>query len=309
MIKYLIKIFYFTIPFLLYILFIIVVDPYNFINISHIFSDNQKIAVLNRSNESGPRGNMLWKVVKYKRNPIPIVLLGDSQGRKIKESIIKKASGEDCFNFCVPGASYSTMFENFWYVANQTKLIKVYFAISFMNYNSKREYSLNHFASDYTDSPYNYFITKEILFDSFVNLLFYITNDSALVQNPYEKQAVDVLDKFSESKYELFFGDYMYPDHYFEELKKISEYCRNNQIELTFIILPTYEKMGEYIESRNDLLVNYNRFKDDIKKLAPIIDFDIPGEEIRGHRAYFFDYFHLRQAALDDLTFSIWKNN
>ena len=302
--SYLKKLALFSIPIWLYVFFIVIIDPYNFIGISHIIDDADKISVLNRSNNSGPRGNMLWKYNHFKKSPCSIVLIGDSQGRKIKESLIKEASGESCFNFCIPGGSFSTSFDNFWFIAENARLEKVYFIVSFMNYNANRDYSLLHFATDYFNKPYSYFTTKEILFDSWINFRYYISPDEKLTMNSYEVQPVEVLDSLSVSQYELFFGDYKYPEQYYSKLKSLKEFCNKHHIEFTFILLPVYQKLEEYLD-QGELRKDYLKFREDIERIAPVLDYSRCAD-IYKKRESFVDFYHLKQESLDELTMQIW---
>ncbi len=153
MIKYLIRGFYFCIPILLCFVFIFVIDPYEFINISHVIDPETKVKLIHRGDEPAPRGTMLWKYLHFKREPVKKVIIGDSQGRRIKPELIEEISGEKVFNFCVPGASYETYFDIFWFVTEQTELEKVYFQISFMNYSSARSYNLFYFATGLYSKP------------------------------------------------------------------------------------------------------------------------------------------------------------
>ena len=126
-IKYIKRILLFLVPVYLYCLFIVIIDPYEFINLFHAVSAEKKIATLNRSEEASPRGNILWKYIHFKRNPKPYVVFGDSQGRRMSVDLIRKYSGKEYFNFCVPGASFPTIVENFWYTAESIPLKEVYF--------------------------------------------------------------------------------------------------------------------------------------------------------------------------------------
>ena len=78
--KYLFRGLMFAIPFIAYFLFILIIDPHNFVNVFHVISDADKKAIISRNDESSPRGNMLWKSLKIKRNPIKKIIIGDSQG-------------------------------------------------------------------------------------------------------------------------------------------------------------------------------------------------------------------------------------
>lgn len=194
----------FSIPIFLFISYITIVDPYEFINLVHIISADKKLKVLNRNDESGPRGNLLWKLVHYKRNPVENVLFGDSQCRAIEESQLDSLTGEDWFNFCIPGASYETIFDNFWFCAEKVKLKKVYMEVSFMNYNGFRSYNISNLGTDYMDKPYLYFARKEILFDSWINMRYAISGNQYLVINSHELAPAYEMDILANERMDLF---------------------------------------------------------------------------------------------------------
>jgi hypothetical protein len=302
--KYLIRGLMFAIPFVAYFLFIVIIDPHNFVNIFHVINDTDKKAIINRNDESSPRGNMLWKTLKIKRNQIKKIIIGDSQGAAINVDLIEKVSGEKYFNYCIPGASFETIFDMFWLAAGQTKLEKVYFTVAFVNYNSSRNYNIFHFAQDYLDKPYLYFITKENFFDSYVNLVYQITKNPKLTQNSYEYLPDAEMNGISMSRMNKFFEKYSYPKAYYSELNKIKQYCHENDIELKFLILPVYKGVDDYLEEHNLLEMN-KRFKDDIKFLGDTYDLDVPGE-FKNTREYYIDFFHLRHPKLEVLTRQIW---
>lgn len=303
--KYILKASLFLIPVLLYVLTIIVVDPYNFINIFHVINDEDKFAVIQRTDESSPRGNILWKTVQYKRNPLSKVIIGDSQGKDIRIDLIEQITGEKYYNFCFPGASFKTMFETFWFAAAQTKLEKVYFQVAFMNYNAEREYDLFHFADDYFKHPYRYFTTKEIFFDSFINLAWVTTRNPWLISRSYEFLPADKMQTLARSRLDLFFKKYTYPKSYILELQRISEYCGTNNIELCFIFLPVYVRVDDHL-AKIGLTDEKQQFKSDIKYLGNSVDLDLLSD-IKANRANFIDYFHPNHAIMDSLVKKIWK--
>jgi hypothetical protein len=302
--KYLIRGLMFAIPFVAYFLFIVIIDPHNFVNVFHVINDVDKKAIISRNDESSPRGNMLWKTLKIKRHPVKKIIISDSQGAAIDTKLIEEVSGESFFNYSVPGASFETLFDMFWLAADQTKLEKVYFIIEFMNYNENRSYNIFNFAQDYIDKPYLYFITKENFFDSFVNLVYQITRNPKIVQNSYEYAPVEEMNKKAESIMKMFFNNYSYPTDYFNELSRISNYCKENDIELKFIILPVYKEVDEFLRKKG-LLEMRQRFEDDLRSLGDTYDLDVPGD-IKNTRGNFVDYFHLRHPQLDELTRQIW---
>ena len=296
----------FALPLIFYVALIAIVDPYNFLNIVKVIDDEDKFLVIQRTDESSPRGNLLWKTTQFRRNPMPKIIVGDSQGKDINVDIIKEQTGEDYFNFCFPGASFTTIFKTFWFAAEQTKLEKVYFQVAFMNYNMERDYDLWHFAGDYIKRPYEYFTTKEIFFDALANVAWVTTRNPRIVSRSYEFLPASDMENLAQSRLKLFFRNYSYPESYKKELARIADYCKMNNIELTFLILPSYYKVDEYL-AKNNLFTEKLRFKTDLNSLADLYDLDKLAT-LKAYRYNFIDYFHPTRAVIDSLTRLVWTD-
>lgn len=304
--KYIQKVLFFAIPVLVYALVITIVDPYNFINFFKVISDEDKFLVIQRTDESSPRGNLLWKSVEFRRKPVQNIIVGDSQGKDIDVQIIKEQTGDDYYNFCSPGASFTTMFKTFWFAANQVKLKKVYFQVAFMNYNLDRDYDLWHFAEDYMKRPYEYYTTKEIFIDAVVNVAWVATRNPKIVSRSYEFLPPSQMEDLAQARLKLFFSRYTYPTAYKNEFARITDYCKANDIEFTFLILPVYKGVDEYL-AKNNLFDDKVKFKSDINSLADVYDLDkLAG--LKDYRYNFIDYFHPTQQVMDSLTRLIWNS-
>ena len=305
--RYINRVLLFSIPFFAIFLFITIIDPYEYLNVVHVVDTKTKIRVLQRSDESSPRGNLLWKSLRFQRKPSTKVIIGDSQGTRFDAGLISDLTGDEYFNFCIPGASYETIFDIFDYVvANGNDLEKVYMAVSFMNFNMSRSYNIFHYGKDYIDRPYLYFMSKDILADSFVNLLFSVTGNQKLVQRSYAYMDPDLVDGKMQATLDMFFGNYEYPDAYCRKLESIAAYCKERDIELHFIILPTFEAVGDYLED-HDLTDEQLRFNECVKSLAPTLDFNLPDNKYSLNRSCFVDYFHLKQPYIDEIAHQIWS--
>jgi len=90
------------------ILFIGVIDPYNYINISKITDDETWVKLMNGSEQSFTRGNMLWKALKFRCKPCPNLIIGDSNGFHFREQLVSELTGEEYFNLSISGANIQT---------------------------------------------------------------------------------------------------------------------------------------------------------------------------------------------------------
>ncbi|MBK7558155.1 MAG: hypothetical protein IPI54_07630 [Chitinophagaceae bacterium] len=81
-------------------------------------------------------------------------------------------------------------------------------------------------------------------------------------------------------KYELaqedrYLNAYSYPRNYYNDLKKISDFCVENKIKLVFFISPTHTEVQEKI-AQFKLEKEYEKFREDIKLFGDLYDFNWP---------------------------------
>ncbi|MDY0342031.1 MAG: hypothetical protein RBR28_00550 [Lentimicrobium sp.] len=303
--KYFLRGLIFAIPLFLYVLLILIVDPYNFINVFHIIPTKEKFRVVQRTDESSPRGNLLWKTTEFKRNPVRNIIVGDSQGKDIDVELVDSLTGEQYYNLCVPGSSFETMFNMFWFAAEHSKLEKVYFQVAFMNYNANRQYDLFHFATNYFERPYEYFTTREIFFDAIANVAWAVSRNPFIVERSYENLPPMDMEKLAQGRLDMFFGEYIYPEQYRAEFIRIKEYCQENDIQLCFVILPVYKGVDQYLKEEG-MVADRVRFVKDIKSYGYTINLD-KLSYLKEDRNNFIDYFHPTRPVIDTLTRIIWS--
>ena len=104
---------------------------------------------------------------------------------------------------------------------------------------------------------------------------------------PFSREAFWQYELEQEDRY---LGNYTYPKNYYNELKKISDYCLKNNIKLVFIISPTHMDLQNKI---NEFKLNkeYEKFKEDIKSFGDLYDFNW-NNEITENKSNFLDPLH-----------------
>ena len=293
------KIAIFLSPFLIIILFIIIIDPYDLINISHIIDDETKVKCLNRSLKVAPRGYTLWNILAFRRNPTSNIILGDSKFLDIDTLYVNRYLEGRCSNLSIPGASYQTLTNLFWMAAKTTKLKNVIFQTSFLSYNEMDKTPLFGTAMEIIRKPYKYFLEWNYLEDSFYVLRYSIIKNDSLVD--WKKRVREDLWQRSRKWITSILTNtqYKYPHDFLPELKKIAEYCKKENINLIFVIPPNYIEYHTIIKNAG-YEEKYIRFKTDIKSLGKTIDLD-QGLPISNQKEYFYDYLHLKPAYQDSI--------
>ncbi len=286
-------------------LFIIIIDPFNYFFHSNFIDNKYKLLSINRSVESMPRGNMLYKIIEYQRNPVKNIIIGDSRAFGVDENIIQKTTGEKYFNFAVPGGNYNSLNETFWFVTEQTKPEKIYLQVGFHNYNLKRDNNLFRQALTVKKNPLHFFFELKYTCDAFYSLLYQVTDKDPVTFSldgaAFEKNWNTVLQQQVRGA----INHYVYPKEYKKELDKISAYCKDNEIELYFIIFPSHSDFYKIIEEEN-LNMEYQTFLKDILSLGKTYNFE-QVNRLTSEKDNYQDVYHLKKEILNDVIISdIW---
>lgn len=301
--NYFFKALIFAMPFFLYCLLIIVIDPYNFFNYSHIIKKEIKLKMLDRTFEKGAIGNIIWKRLEFNRNPSGYLIFGDSQAYNINEQHISECSGCNVMNMSVPGANPETKFRLFWLAANQLKLKHVTIQLDFPNLFTRT--NLFQASQEYINKPYLYFSDANVCRDAY-NIISYViwkkyTRKYSAYAFPITEKKNEAFDKIQKNN----FRNYSYPTNYYAGLSQISEYCHSNNITLDFIVFPIHQRYLDFL-SKNNIMIDYDRFITDISKLARTFDFS-RNRDINNNEKNFIDYFHPTQQITDSLTCIVWR--
>ena len=91
----------FLIPFYIYAIFIVVIDPFNYFRIVRLRSEKEKTEVFLRTSKTMSYGSMLWKVNDFRHHPCPNIILGDSRTFSLDTGLIHRITGEKYYNLAV----------------------------------------------------------------------------------------------------------------------------------------------------------------------------------------------------------------
>lgn len=291
------KLLLFLAPFILVAFFIILVDPYNLLNISHLFTDEAKIKCLNRTDETTLRGNLLWKTIEFKRNPVPNILIGNSRTAEVTDSCLEKKLGGGATNLAFPGCNLRTSIDLFWMAANAIKLENVIFQIDFNIYNAQRNPDLYESTRQIITKRLQYFFDWNCLKDAIAVFYYSITLNKKFVSRSYSHRTDgwDLTESFLKNK----FSAYTYPKDLHNKLIEISDYCKSKNINLIFLIAPNYQDVKTYVKS-HDLEDEEDQFKSDLRALGTTVDLD-NGQAISFNKENYFDEFHLKSQFVDSI--------
>lgn len=290
-------------------IFEVIIDPYNYIFDSNFIDNETKTLSITRTESVIPRGVMFWNLIAFKKNPSNHVIIGDSRGASIDTALVKEYTGNEYFNFAVPGANYQTNISIFWHIAENTDLRSVYWQLGFPQYNLT-EQSNNLFQAiyPYYDHFYKYLLKDWFWVDSYYAFYFHLFPRMKEKFYPCDDDRTLNRDKNwdeiikRQGTWKL--ANYQYPEEIYRELRRISEYCKTNNIDLNFVIFPNHPALYSLIKDY-DLEDERLHFKKDIYSIGKTYDFSYVNK-FTLDSSLFFDLYHSKQFVTDTITHDIF---
>lgn len=268
MLPFLKKILIFLSPFVILVALEIYIDPFNY------FSPEKDPRMHELKNALARKKNTyLYRLIEYEQNPSGAIVLGDSRAQRLMPEFFSEVNGLRVLNLAAGAGSLQDVIKIFWDLTAKHKLDTVYIGISIEGYSGTLLKDRVSAALDVKNSPALYLTSK-----------FTVENTMLILKSKLFKQPVEVQNPpFSREefwKYELAQEDrylraYSYPKNYYNELRKISDYCVANKIKLVFIISPTHTEVQDKI-AEFKLEKEYQRFKEDIRTFGDVYDFNWP---------------------------------
>ena len=252
------------IPFGLYLIAVLLVDPYNNYAFPSIVDDSHKSRISQNVQQH------LFRMIRFENAPRRNISLGDSRANSLDHVLDHERWG----NLSFGGASLKETFEAFWWCAESFELDTVLMAVNFNNYNkfNKRfwveetlKIKKNFFS--YTFNRYTFragfLVSKSALTKREMNV-----NQTTLNKEEFWVSQISMLP-------EKFFGKYAYPENYYRDLQEIADHCSNKGIKLIIWIPPTAMDFQLALE-KFKLSKEEEMFRSDMRSIAEVYDYNYP---------------------------------
>jgi hypothetical protein len=287
----------FAAPFCLYALFMLFADPFDFIGAPSLVPEEVKARTASQLNPC------FWKMRQFERDPAANILLGDSRMNAISADKLRELTGEDYYNFGYGGGSLQEAVDTFWFAAERVKLRRVYIGLHLSTYNDYNYTERTKLYETVARNPALYFVNRTVLqaalYDTYSH---FAGTDLRLGAPTVDREAFwrDYLDNVLGGYY----SNYVHPERYQRELTRIARYCRENGVELTFVIFPSHveaqRRIRDFHLERESLA-----FRRDLASLATTYDFDYENE-ITTRRENYTDPVHTVRPVNELLMSEIW---
>ena len=272
----------FSIPIVMWILTLFVVDPFNY------FSDNKVIDEQTKLQSARKLNSLLYNTIAFKNNPTPNIIIGDSRIKRLPIKEIKKLSGDDYFILHSNAAKLNEIIDLFWLCNDFTKLENVLLGVNFNLYNEYAYANRVQEVKEINTNPLLYIfngsvleITAKIIFNHITDLGFPNISRSIMLKKAMNEKST--LDKQAWWNFNINtvaknqYSKYKYPKELKDRLNEVNKYCENNDINLIFINVP---HNFEFSNRKNDFnLSNAEaQYKKDISEFGTVIDYDFPNQ-------------------------------
>ena len=283
------NLFLFSIPVLLWIVALLVVDPYGYYNTNLVKSKTKDYIAYNQN-------FILYDFIKYKKKPTPYILLGDSKIANLDTTVINKVTGKDFFNLGYGYGSLEEMIKSFWYLKNSYPLKEVYMGMNFPTYSATSNRDRVTEAKELSENKLSYLFSSynNTATALFLKSLVFSTDSSNKVG--FLKPTVSKEEFWSQMLVngDKFYKSYIYPVEYKKELQKIAAYCDSNGIRLVFIIPPTHTELQDKVQKFKLDSLN-TLFKKELTLFGEVYDFDFPNS-LTNDKENFNDPFHTKDS-------------
>ncbi len=281
--KLFVKLVKFSIPFIIYLIIVSIVDPFSYIYANSLVKHETKAQISQRIEPH------LYKMIAFENNPKTNIVIGDSRSNRFYETISVHSDKWSPLGY--GGASLNEILSTFdWLVENDYKIDTLLVGLNFNLYNkfNKRMWveENNRRKSNFFSYAFSSYTAKS----TFLILKDLVSSKSDTIGNQRYQER-----KFWEASVKnygkKFYDNYSYPETGYQRLSKISEYCNQKEIELIFWIPPCAKDIND-ITDEYGLSSENERFINDIRGLGNLYDFN-SDVTITSQRSNFTDPSHL----------------
>lgn len=249
----------------LFVVFILnyIVDPFN----KNLLFDLE----LPKKTVSYLMNYQLYKILEYSQNPKSFIVLGDSRAESLKAKYFSENGVKNFYNFAYGGGTLFEAIDTFWFASKQTKLSKVIIGLPFNLYNSSNRKNRFPGALEVGQDSFSYYLSPLVTKASFYNILTSITGKRYKTERPPMSK-----EQFWQHQLErasITYRRWSKPNLLYKKLVELSNYCRDNNIELIFFLPPTHKELQDKIIEHN-LSEDYSLYKKELQKLGDVFDFD-----------------------------------
>lgn len=275
---------FFCIPFAVYALCCILVDPYQYFGGGIHIPDKEELAIkLNAP---------LWKALRAREGVEENVVFGNSKIAQFRGDSIQASTGELYSNLAFGGATLDEQINMFWIVSNKHQIKRAYFEVDLVSYNSSNRRDRVKGVRNILENPALYVFNFNVLIgitDTVKSLATSQSVGKTIITQTRDEfwswQLNSVLNRYLDS--------YSFPADLEELLTEVKVEAETKGIELAFVFCPVHEDIYAAVYGgRYDLLPAKQKIIQLLLPMGNVIDADLVNS-VTVNRDNFGDPFHM----------------
>ena len=244
----------------------------------------------------------IHKILAYRRDPKPVIILGDSRAELLRDEYFAEAGRPDVFNFACGGGTLPEAIDTFWLAAETTRLRQVVIGLPFSMYNELNRMNRLPTARQVSRDLPSYYLSPLVTKASLLVLATAVTGRTFVDQLPPMSR-----EAFWEYQLgpgaELHCRRWARPRVLLSRLQELAAYCRAEGIDLLFLVPPSHDDFRALLGPAG-LEAEYAGYKQELARLGRLLDLDAPGP-LTADRANFDDPRHFTPAVARELAFRV----
>jgi len=287
----------FSVPAVVCLAVMIMIDPFNFFGVSHVVPDGLKSEISQKINYA------MWKMLAYRQDPVPNLLLGDSRVADLDEEYVEDITGVPWTNFGYGGGSLREAIQTFWFASEHVELERVCFGVNLHTYNANNNKDRVSEVEAALRNPLLYCVNANVVTAAGKLITAMIMGEPESIGRP--PMTREEFWKFQlEQVTRVYFEGYRYPADYHRDLTEVAEHCRREGIELLFVVMPNHVELQAKVEEHG-LVDEAVRFRQDLAQWGPVYDFAF-ANEMTEDRANYRDPYHFDEDFMQLIVRSVW---
>lgn len=297
--RFLLHCFKLSLPVLLLFALVAWVDPFQLYHTGGPVPRELKEKNLYHSGRTMPFSNMMWKLVDFRRKPNGNILLGDSRLSYFDLDSLKARTGEDYFNFGIPGGNYVTIDHTFRYADSMATLRHVVIQVAFRGMHTGQSFDIYAEPASILEHPHSYVYNRRVMEAAGLDLYSALFPNALHYDVPGPDQWQQVLDAEQAAAEQWTMDTSVY-----QRLEHIAERCRAEGASLTLVEYPTHPDLQGIVREAG-LMTQREAYLARLRSMGTVIDLDKPGM-FPADRSFWRDPLHLTIDAQRALIGHIW---
>ena len=260
------KIIVFSIPFVIYLVIVLIVDPYRY------YKDNKIVDLELKEKIAKKIEPHLYKIIDFKNNPKRNILLGDSRSNRLYENISERSDYWASLAYGA-GSLHEVLMTFDWIKQENLALDTIIVGLNFNLYNKYNKRTWLEETIERKKNIFSYAFSSYAAKSTFLILKESILGENIEIGKP--KISKELFWKRSVKNYgDKFYKRYGYPDKNLEMLKSMSKYCDEKNINLIFWIPPCSKELNTIVDDYS-LTKERQQFYEDLKALGKVYNFNL----------------------------------